>query len=66
MIPLEWGELEGLGLGELRGRPVDGVVRRVRRFAIWCLSFSMMRRASASSASVNSPKFLSFSASSCE
>ena len=29
MIPLEWGELEGLGLGELRGRPVDGVVRRV-------------------------------------
>ena len=29
MIPLEWGELEGLGLGELRGRPADGVVRRV-------------------------------------
>jgi UDP-N-acetylmuramoyl-tripeptide--D-alanyl-D-alanine ligase len=29
VIPLEWGELEGLDLGELRGRPVDGVVRRV-------------------------------------
>ncbi len=29
MIPLDWGELEGLGLGELRRRPDDGVVRRV-------------------------------------
>jgi UDP-N-acetylmuramoyl-tripeptide--D-alanyl-D-alanine ligase len=29
VIPLEWGELEGLGLGKLRGRPADGVVRRV-------------------------------------
>ena len=29
MIPLEWGEIEGLALGELRGRPDDGIVRRV-------------------------------------
>ena len=29
MIPLGWDELEALGLGDLRGRPVDGVVRRV-------------------------------------
>ena len=29
MIPLEWGEIEKLALGELRGRPADGVVRRV-------------------------------------
>ena len=29
MIPLEWAELEALGLGELRGAPADGVVRRV-------------------------------------
>lgn len=29
MIPLRWEEIEALGLGELRGRPVDGVVRRV-------------------------------------
>lgn len=29
MIPLGWDELEALALGELRGRPADGVVRRV-------------------------------------
>ena len=29
MIPLGWDEVEALGLGELRGRPADGVVRRV-------------------------------------
>lgn len=29
MIPLRWDEVEALGLGELRGAPVDGVVRRV-------------------------------------
>jgi UDP-N-acetylmuramoyl-tripeptide--D-alanyl-D-alanine ligase len=29
LIPLEWGEIEALALGELRGRPTDGVVRRV-------------------------------------
>ena len=29
MIPLEWHEIEALGLGELRGAPADGVVRRV-------------------------------------
>ncbi len=29
MIPLEWEEVEGLRLGELRGVPADGVVRRV-------------------------------------
>ena len=29
MIPLAWEEVEGLGLGELRGRPGDGIVRRV-------------------------------------
>ncbi len=29
MIPLAWSEIEALGLGELRGAPSDGVVRRV-------------------------------------
>ena len=29
MIPLAWHEIEALGLGELRGAPADGVVRRV-------------------------------------
>ena len=29
MIPLGWDEVEALGLGELRGRPEDGVVSRV-------------------------------------
>jgi UDP-N-acetylmuramoyl-tripeptide--D-alanyl-D-alanine ligase len=29
MIPLDWSEIEGLALGELRGRPDDGIVRRV-------------------------------------
>ena len=29
MIPLGWEEVEGLRLGELRGAPADGVVRRV-------------------------------------
>ena len=29
MIPLAWSEVEGLALGELRGAPADGVVRRV-------------------------------------
>jgi UDP-N-acetylmuramoyl-tripeptide--D-alanyl-D-alanine ligase len=29
MIPLAWTEIEGLGLGELRGGPADGVVRRI-------------------------------------
>ncbi len=29
MIPLAWREVEALALGELRGRPADGVVRRV-------------------------------------
>lgn len=29
MIPLAWEEIEELALGELRGRPADGVVRRV-------------------------------------
>ena len=29
MIPLGWDEVEALALGELRGRPADGVVRRV-------------------------------------
>jgi len=29
MIPLAWNEIEGLALGELRGRPDDGTVRRV-------------------------------------
>ena len=29
MIPLDWHELEELDLGELRGRPADGVVRRI-------------------------------------
>ncbi len=29
MIPLAWSEIEALWLGELRGRPADGVVRRV-------------------------------------
>ena len=29
MIPLEWHELERLGLGELAGAPADGVVRRI-------------------------------------
>ena len=29
MIPLEWSEIEALGLGELRGGPADGVVRRI-------------------------------------
>src|SRR6187455_1805621 len=29
MIPLEWSDIEALALGELRGPPADGVVRRV-------------------------------------
>lgn len=29
MIPLEWGALEALELGELRGVPADGIVRRI-------------------------------------
>jgi UDP-N-acetylmuramoyl-tripeptide--D-alanyl-D-alanine ligase len=29
VIPLAWREVEALGLGELRGAPADGVVRRV-------------------------------------
>jgi UDP-N-acetylmuramoyl-tripeptide--D-alanyl-D-alanine ligase len=29
VIPLAWAEVEALGLGELRGAPADGVVRRV-------------------------------------
>jgi UDP-N-acetylmuramoyl-tripeptide--D-alanyl-D-alanine ligase len=29
VIPLDWHELEELDLGELRGRPADGVVRRI-------------------------------------
>ena len=29
MIPLEWTEVEALGLGRLAGAPADGVVRRV-------------------------------------
>jgi UDP-N-acetylmuramoyl-tripeptide--D-alanyl-D-alanine ligase len=29
VIPLAWDEIEALGLGELRGAPADGVVRRV-------------------------------------
>jgi len=29
MIPLAWREIEALALGELRGPPADGVVRRV-------------------------------------
>jgi UDP-N-acetylmuramoyl-tripeptide--D-alanyl-D-alanine ligase len=29
VIPLGWSEVEALGLGELRGAPADGVVRRV-------------------------------------
>jgi UDP-N-acetylmuramoyl-tripeptide--D-alanyl-D-alanine ligase len=29
MIPLAWDEVEALALGELRGRPEDGVIRRV-------------------------------------
>ena len=29
MIPLAWSEVEALELGELRGRPADGVLRRV-------------------------------------
>jgi len=29
MIPLAWNEIEELALGELRGRPDDGVIRRV-------------------------------------
>jgi UDP-N-acetylmuramoyl-tripeptide--D-alanyl-D-alanine ligase len=29
MIPVAWSEIEGLALGELRGRPDDGIVRRV-------------------------------------
>jgi UDP-N-acetylmuramoyl-tripeptide--D-alanyl-D-alanine ligase len=29
VIPLEWSEIERLGLGELRGAPGDGVIRRV-------------------------------------
>jgi len=29
VIPLAWAEIEALGLGELRGAPVDGVIRRV-------------------------------------
>jgi UDP-N-acetylmuramoyl-tripeptide--D-alanyl-D-alanine ligase len=29
LIPLTWSEVEALGLGELRGAPADGVVRRV-------------------------------------
>jgi UDP-N-acetylmuramoyl-tripeptide--D-alanyl-D-alanine ligase len=29
MIPVAWDEIEPLGLGELRGAPADGVVRRV-------------------------------------
>ncbi|HET9288325.1 MAG TPA: UDP-N-acetylmuramoyl-tripeptide--D-alanyl-D-alanine ligase [Gaiella sp.] len=29
MIPLAWAEVEGLELGALRGKPEDGVVRRV-------------------------------------
>jgi UDP-N-acetylmuramoyl-tripeptide--D-alanyl-D-alanine ligase len=29
LIPLAWAEVEALGLGELRGAPADGVVRRV-------------------------------------
>ncbi len=29
MIPLAWAEVEALELGELRGKPQDGVVRRV-------------------------------------
>ena len=29
MIPLGWDEVEALGLGELRGRPETGVIRRV-------------------------------------
>jgi UDP-N-acetylmuramoyl-tripeptide--D-alanyl-D-alanine ligase len=29
VIPLAWSEIEELALGELRGRPADGVVRRV-------------------------------------
>lgn len=29
MIPLEWDEVEALGLGVLSGRPADGLVRRV-------------------------------------
>ena len=29
MIPLSWSEIEALGLGQLRGAPADGVVRRV-------------------------------------
>ena len=29
MIPLAWSEIEALALGELRGPPADGVVRRV-------------------------------------
>jgi len=29
VIPLPWGEIEELGLGELRGAPAGGVVRRV-------------------------------------
>jgi UDP-N-acetylmuramoyl-tripeptide--D-alanyl-D-alanine ligase len=29
VIPLDWDEIEGLDVGELRGRPADGIVRRV-------------------------------------
>jgi UDP-N-acetylmuramoyl-tripeptide--D-alanyl-D-alanine ligase len=29
VIPLAWTEVEALALGELRGRPADGVVRRI-------------------------------------
>ena len=29
MIPVEWQEVEALGLGELRGAPAEGVIRRV-------------------------------------
>jgi UDP-N-acetylmuramoyl-tripeptide--D-alanyl-D-alanine ligase len=29
VIPLEWVEVEGLSLGELRGAPADGTVRRI-------------------------------------
>ena len=29
MIPLDWREIEALALGELRGPPTDGVIRRV-------------------------------------
>ena len=29
MIPLAWEEIEALRLGELRGRPAGGVIRRV-------------------------------------